>query len=237
MGEVINICIKEIFDADILFLKNDYIFRGSSNNFSYIVWHYKENNRIIVGKSRLNSLSTSIEYLSSYNGIDEYYEKDLSKNKEHLKYFQEGLFDEVYKFFQKNNKKEILEKLNEEKRMHLEKVKEEKERWEIVIKNRKEMDSEVREKQSENTNERIPLTKEEMSEKLRNKIFEIKYRNEKIDMKIVPRFEEIKEHIKSINYASEVEIEQYAKEIINLFWSTEAPSEKEVEKIVEKIIY
>jgi hypothetical protein len=121
MGEVISICMKEIFDADILFLKNDFILRGSNNNFSYILWYNKSNERIIVGKSRLNSMTTSIEYLTSYNGIDDYYKKDLCKNKEHLKYFADGLFDEVYKFFEKNNKTEILEMLNEEKRIHIDK--------------------------------------------------------------------------------------------------------------------
>jgi hypothetical protein len=235
MGEVISICMKEIFDADILFLKNDFILRGSNNNFSYILWYNKSNERIIVGKSRLNSMTTSIEYLTSYNGIDDYYKKDLCKNKEHLKYFADGLFDEVYKFFEKNNKTEILEMLNEEKRIHIDRVKEEGKRWELFIKNQKEKDEET--KARINTSERIPLSKEEMSEKLKSKIYEIKERNEKIDMKFVPKFEEIKEHMKNMNYASEIEIEQYAKEIINLFWNGELPNEKEVEQIVEKIIY
>ena len=235
MGEVISICMKEIFEADVLFLKNDFILRGSSNNFSYLLWYKKESERIIVGKSRLNSMTTSIEYLTSYNGIDEYYNKDLVKNKEHLKYFEEGLFEEVYKFFEKHNKTEILEKLNEEKRIHIERVKDESKRWEQFIKNQKEKDEEIRAKT--NTTERVPLSKEEMSEKLKSKIYEIKERNEKIDMKFVPKFEEIKEHMRNMNYASEVEIEQYAKEIINLFWNGDLPNEKEVEKIVEKIIY
>lgn len=235
MGEVINICIKEIFDADVLFLKNDFILRGSSKNFSYLVWYKKESNRIIVGKSRLNSMNTNIEYLSSYNGIDEYYEKDLTKNKEHLKYFEEGLFDEIYKFFEKHGKIEIMKKLDEEKKIHIEKVKEESERWGKFLKEQRRKDEEQSVKV--NTTERIPLTKEEMSEKIISKIYEIKDRNEKIDMKIVPKFEEIKEHIKNISYASDIEIEQYAKEIINLFWSGVLPDEKEIEKIVEKIIY
>ncbi len=221
MEQILNIGLEDLLKADVLFMRNNYFIGNSDTNFSYVLWHDKDHHKIILAKSSLNPKRTDLSYVSTYQNIEEYYEKDLKEHQEHIKYYKSGLFDQIEKFMRKNNKVDILKELAEERKEIQEKEKKEH-----------ELKSKYEEKIKE---EDIQLKQEELFKLVRARILEIKRRKEEIYFP-EKSLADIQEKINTKRNFTGQDIDCYAKNIIKMFWEDNIPPIVKIEEMLAKIM-
>lgn len=238
----LSISKNDIFDAEVVFFRNSYLQSSEKGNFSYILWYSEKPRRIVLVKSKIQSKTTDLQYITTYRSIEEYYEKDLSYHKEHLDYIEEGLFDEIKHFFLKYRKDQLVDEIEKEKKKkenssdHDENIKKMFENQKL--KNGEELEEEIVDEQKEKIeieNDINKYKKEDLPVLLKEKIIMLK-KNRSLLKFPKENLVELQKRIDMQNSFDEMDLLNFAKNMIKTFWMLNDPDDKEIELMISKLL-
>ncbi len=221
MEEMFVITMKDIMEADIVFFSNSYLKNDLKGNFSYVVWYNKNNQKIILAKSRRKAQKTNLDFIVSYKNIEDYFKNDIEKNREHLTFYEEGLFEEIENFLKRYEKEDILKKLDKQKLEKLNELREEEE-MRNSYKNKAHLG---------NPDER----RTSLFQAVKSRILQIKETKEPVEFPEETLSEVQKKISKTMTFSS-YDIDIYAKNIIKMFWEHGIPGEEQISDMLFKIL-